>query len=187
MNYSYLALLTISLVFPALASAQMPEKGSYSECDLHVVKSTVCGWNYRDETGNNISHLTLREENDTAGLTYLSFECDGAGKMVLYLQSKNPLVSQRDFDAEQLPKVSYRLDNGSLKGVPVYQAYEADSNGEAIADLGALLLGNQVFQQITNASKRFQLVVERQNLSKLVYNFPIYGLDISIKTINYCK
>lgn len=177
--------LLLSLTTPV--GAQAPEKGDFSSCDIHVVKSTLCGWWHKDSAGGNTSQLTIREENDTGGLTYLSLECTGDGGMLLYVQAKHPLLSQDDFDIEVLPKVTYRVDNGSLKNIEVYPAQEGDADGKPVADLNALQLSGQALQQMANAKKRFQVVIERNGMSKLTYSFPVYGLEMAIKAVNYCK
>ncbi|GAA5503635.1 hypothetical protein Dxin01_03394 [Deinococcus xinjiangensis] len=187
MSKQFLMLAAVVLLMTGSVSAQAPEKGDYSSCDIHVVKSTICGWWHKDGAGGNTSHLTVREENDTGGLTYLSLECMGDGGMLVYVQAKHPLLSQDDFDIEVLPKVTYRVDNGSLKNMEVYPAHEADADGQPVADLNALQLSGQTLQQMANAKKRFQVVIDRNGMSKLTYSFPVYGLEMAIKAVNYCK
>lgn len=181
----------LSVLLPVLltapAHAQMPEKGSYAQCDAHIVKSTVCVFFVKDDAGRNFSQLTLREENDTGGLTYLSLECNGQGSMAVYVQAKHALLTQADFDAEVFPTVSYRQDNGPLKAMTTYGAHEADAQGEPVADLNALGLLDGPLQALASNGRRFQLVIPRNGFSTLTYNFPVYGLELGIQALNYCK
>ncbi|MFD2610789.1 hypothetical protein ACFSR9_15320 [Deinococcus taklimakanensis] len=187
MRRTMLAFLTAALLAPPHASAQMAEKGSYTACDGHVIKSTMCVQFGKDPSGENTSMIAIHEENDTGRLTYITLECRGTGRMAVYVQSKNMLLTQEDFDLEIMPKVSYRIDNGALKSLEVYPAHEFDANGEPVPDLAAVGLPGDVLGEIARAGKRIQIVIERNGFSKLTYSFPTYGLETSMKLIQFCN
>lgn len=131
----------------------------------------------------------MREENDTVGLTYLSFECLREGAMSLFLESKNPLMTQTDSDAEIWPRVQFRMDNAALKNLPVSGAQEYDGNGNPTPQLNALQIDEAglLMQAMASAKTRVQVIIQRNGMSSLTYNFPVYGLEIAMKTVRFCK
>lgn len=184
-----LRLLLASVLFGGMpiASAQVLD-ARYSSCDIHVEKSTICGtWRSRD--GENYSSLSIRERNDTVGLTYISLECRGTGRMALYIESKNPLLTQADFDAELYPRVLYRIDNGSLRTLPVSGALEVGENEETHPDLNTLAVdeAGTLLQALASARQRVAITIERRGFSPLTYDFPVFGLEMAMKAIRSCN
>lgn len=184
-----LAVLGISMTLGLPAQAQNDERQRYSECHVHMVNSTTCGHGRTDVQGNNFSTLQLRERNDTVGLTYLLLQCSGNGEFGMFLESKNPLVTQQDFDAERTPRVLFRVDNGPLKPIASMNAQQLTEDGTPLPDLNTVELRPQIMADAIGAAKsRVQVVVERLGgWTTLTYDFPVMGFGAALRTLRSCE
>lgn len=154
--------------------------------DIYVPGTLVSYAKHKDPiTDENQSNLYVDEVNDTVNKTYVNFQCEG-GRFVFYLNSKDILLSQQQFDDDTPPDFVYRVDSQqpkTLKTVTASSDDKPDLNTLAVEDRSDLTILNA----FKGAQSKVVIRVLRQGMRELTFTFPVKGFAQGLKAVNNCK
>lgn len=136
-------------------------------------------------TDANQGKIVIREINDASGSTFIFLRCMGQGNFDMYLMTKNPLMSEADYEEDATPDVMYRIDSQAAKTLPtlgVTNHDKPDLNSLTFTDNDDLVLHNAFI-----AANKITVRILRNGMSNLDYVFPAKGYIAAWNKINRCK
>ena len=137
-------------------------------------------------TDANQGSVVIPEINDTNANTYFVFQCRESGNYDVYLNTKNPLMSQNEYDTLATPALMFRVDSQPPKTM---KTSGATRNGEP--DLTILAFSDTnayaIYSAFATAQSKVTVRILRNELSALDYVFPAKGFLAAFKKVNACQ
>lgn len=137
-------------------------------------------------TDANQGRVAIGEINDTTASTIVMFFCQGAGAFDVYLTTKNPLMSQEEYDTLTTPPLMFRVDSQPAKTMNTQTAtYDnaPDLTSVSFSDAN----GKALYSAFAAAQSKVTIRIVRNGMSALDYVFPAKGFLAAFKKVNYCR
>lgn len=134
-------------------------------------------------TDENNSVVVVVEINDTAANTFLRIRCR-QGAPDVFLITKNPLMTQEDWEANVFPDLVYRVDAQQPKTLATDGVIADD---ESVLNELAFVNDTVLIQALTNATSKVVMRVMRNGMSPLDYTFATKGFAQAMKAVNNCR
>lgn len=171
MNRLLLTAAALMTVSPALAQKVVPG----SKVVYFVQKDPI--------TDENKGAVYVPEINDTNANTFLRFSCQ-MGRVEVFLNTKNPLLSLDDWDNDVTPQLIYRVDAQQPKTL---ETNAVVSDDEPVLEALGVLNDAVLVQAFTNATSKVVIRVMRNGMNPLDYTFATKGFAQAMKAVNSCR
>ncbi|MFD2608561.1 hypothetical protein ACFSR9_03780 [Deinococcus taklimakanensis] len=137
-------------------------------------------------TDANLGAVFIREVNDRDINTLFLLKCDGTGGYDFYLMTKNPLMTQADFDLEATPDLMYRIDTQTARTLSTSTVFTDDDPD--LTSLSFSATGDRtLFDAFWVARNKVTVRVLRRGMSALDYVFPAKGFIEAYRKIGRCR